>query len=363
MLHANEFWRSLKRRFAVSAWVRGGAFLFASVVLPIFENIITGVATAATTNAWVVWLALGVVGAVHLFLAITLLVLEWATPELKLAQAAEIQEDALATERELNRRNEAYGMVRECLTMLTRKTCDLPDAHGGAGPGMPTTQDAHWCQSGFESGLGPIVDVIAKSVTTILGVTTSRYTIEMYAYPGYVSNEGAPKEHNGLHLWFFTSPTEQRSVTLLPPNESPAVLAATWGVPNQQHISESKALFFANDRPKPEIYFRRFATCPINEACSDNSMGVLVLTSMQDEEFAGDVLDTLQFLGSIMSNYVSAYCACRVEADQTKAVAAILGDVPFEKRFDVAHHFGLTHLACCSGPFPPTATLPKPPVA
>jgi hypothetical protein len=53
-------------------------------------------------------------------------------------------------------------------------------------------------------------------------------------------------------------------------------------------------------------------------------MGVLVLTSTQDDPFADDVLETLQFVASIVSNFVSSFEECYTHSNRFKAVKAAI---------------------------------------
>ena len=62
---------------------------------------------------------------------------------------------------------------------------------------------------------------------------------------------------------------------------------------------------------------------------------------MQDEPFAEDILDTLQFIASIVSNYVSAYNDCYSDHKRFAAVKDILNDLPAEKRESLASKFDI----------------------
>jgi len=82
------------------------------------------------------------------------------------------------------------------------------------------------------------------------------------------------------------------------------------GLPGYCHIENDKDLFYENGKPASTLYFRTFATVPVYLACAPQQIGLLVLTSMQTEPFAGDALDTLQFLASLVSQYVAAHNRC-----------------------------------------------------
>jgi hypothetical protein len=340
-LKENEFFASLVRRLYCVVALRVILILVTTAVLPIAEGVLTNMwSSAAKADKGTIWTVLLTVAAIHLLLAAILLIGELIGPEVKLARAAEVQEESKALRGELRRREEAYRMVRECLTMLTRITCDLPVVAEKKTPVTHPERDT-WCQAGFETGLRPVVDAIMANIATTLGVVSTRFTIEAYLKLDYIAGVEQVSDLNGFSLRFFSSPFYDRSVTEKLTNASPALLGGTWDVPNQQHINETKAVFFEKGSPKPHVYFRRFATCPITEPCSDNRMGVLVLTSMQDEPFADDVLDTLQFISSIVSNYVSAYGDCHLDWQRFHILQSLLPDVPEPTRQKLAITFGI----------------------
>jgi hypothetical protein len=340
-LKTNEFFNSLVQRLYCVVVLRVILILVTAAALPIAEGILTNMWSAAPDESKsAIWTVLMVVAVIHLLLAGVLLVGEVIGPEVKLARAAQIQEESDAVHRELRRREKAYRMVRECLSTLTKTTCTLPTIAEDSNPEMQGGGNT-WCQSGFEAGLQPIFNAIMANMATTLGVVSSQFTIEVHLQPHYILGVDRHRNPNGFNLRFFSSTVFSRLQAEGLTNNSPAVFGRLWNVPNQRHISEDKASFYDRDCPKREIYFRRFATCPITPSCSDDFMGVLVLTSMQEEPFVEDVLDTLQFISSIVSNYVSAYCDCYQDRQRFLAVNKVLPDVPSPKRQQLASAFDI----------------------
>jgi uncharacterized protein (DUF433 family) len=354
MLAFNEYWIALKRRLFWSAAARFLVALAVSVALPIMEGLLINLYTSAPEGTKpLFWKFLMVIALIHLGMAIILLISEFNPPEVKLASAAEAQENADKTTAELRRRESVYRMVRECVTALTRKTCDLP-RHGGdaeqADGAAPLRQGA-WCQQGFESGLQPIVNVIVANINTTLGVKSSRFTIEIHLdLFSLIGVEGIEDDNGYCLRYFHGSPDQKQQVGQLT-NDAPVKWGAMWDIPNQLHIQQDQTVFHENGQPKQRLYFRRFATSPIMAACSESRIGVLVLTSMQDEPFAEDILDTLQFIASIVSNYVSAYNDCYSDHRRVAAVRSILQDVPPEKRESLALAFDILE-ECAEEPLP-----------
>lgn len=326
MLDDNQFFQALKARLKVTAAVRFTLIILTSAILPIAEGVLINLWTdAEAAQRAIPGTTLAVVGGLHVLFLIALLVAEFPTAEIALAKASEIQANADRDAKEMKRRAETYKMVRQCLSLLTKRTCDLPRRQevDVVAPGGQGATD--WCQAGFEAGLRPIIKVVLDNITTTLGVISTQYTIEVHIKPGYIIAEGDLTRD--FILRFFYGLNVRKDAPTRLENDSPARIGSVWDVPNQCHISENPAVFFENGSPKQRLYFRRFATSPITEPCSDIRMGVLVLTSMQDEPFAADVCDTLQFIASIVSNYVSAYCDCRAEYEQYMAVRELLPDL------------------------------------
>jgi hypothetical protein len=208
--------------------------------------------------------------------------------------------------RELERRNVSLRMVRGAIDSFNHSTCNL----------------TNWCKDGFEEGLKPIIDHFTADIGTALGVTSSRFTLEVYTYDdavyGLMGSQKRMKNflilgnHGGELSYFFSSQqaSKEAALTLADSNQSPAILGTTENVPAVHSIHDHPGLYMKDGQPLPSIYFRRYATVPFNWACSDQRQGLIVLTSMQEEEFSEDVLDVLGFLGSLISKYISSYNRC-----------------------------------------------------
>jgi hypothetical protein len=118
---------------------------------------------------------------------------------------------------------------------------------------------------------------------------------------------------------FFYSPQIERTAPQQMTNSSPVNLGVAKAVPTVQHVSADRALFYDGDALKPEVYFRRYATLPFPLACSPDFLGILVLTSDQDNPFAEDVLETMRFMSSLVANYVTSYNRCAMAYEQDVA--------------------------------------------
>ncbi len=303
----SKYWKPLKE--AVDSVAARNLVLLACVtfLFPIVENVLValwfGIKAGGAVAGWV----LLVVALTHVVLGI--LSLGGGSCAVKaLPEAIEMEEKLHEVQRELGRRTVAYGMVREAINSLNTSTCNLPA----------------WCSNGYEAGLNPIVKQFASDISTTLGVTSNQFTIEIYIELGGIeeltctpdpSNEiYLPYGNSYMKLAYFFSPqqTDRRAVEALGHN-LPAILGAAEDVPAIHKISEYPGVFLQDGKPLPHVYFRRFATVPMNWVCSDMRLGIVVLTSMQEDDFSEDVLDTLQFLASLVSNYHSSYNKCVFE--------------------------------------------------
>lgn len=349
MLERNQFFQALKSRLRFTVAIRFVLIAFTSALFPIGEGILIALwSSAQQSQSMIPGVTLLLVGVLHLFCVIALLLAEIPSAELALARATEVEASAERDRNEMKRRSETYKMIRECLSMLTQKTCDLPRRQEPDTEETSKKPASEWCQAGFEAGLRPIVRVVLDNISTTLGVIATQYSIEVHLKPGYVLADD--EDEDGLILRFFYGLNVRRDAPARLTNDSPARIGALWDVPNQSHINDNPAVFFENGSPKQRLYFRRFATSPITEPCSDIRMGVMVLTSMQDAPFADDVCDTLQFVASIVSNYVSAYCECRADYERHQAIRQMLPSLSGDHQRMLMDAMGMVELPLIDNP-------------
>lgn len=304
MVKSNRFWGALKTSVAATKWVQIFVLFLVTFLFPIAEGILASLWTSAasdarTTTGW----CLFIIALLHLILGLYVLLGKAVCPESVLAQAVEIEDELKSKDHELKRREKGYRLVRAAFERLNTQTCAIQ--LGGSAEA--------WCKGGFEAGLSPIVATLLQNVDTVLGVKSSVYSVEVYLI-NYLVPPCDPKTQNeiGLHFFYGASVSRAQALSLLTTQCSPAILGFQSGVPYQQPITSNKHLFYDGNAPKECVYFRHFATTPIYPACNPggDTLGVLILTSMQDEEFAPDVLDTLGFFASIISNYLYSYEKC-----------------------------------------------------
>jgi hypothetical protein len=219
-----------------------------------------------------------------------------------LPRAFQLEEDAEKLNRELRRRETTNQLLRTAFERLNIQSCEIE---------YNPAADA-WCLGGFSKGLLPILEPFLEQLDSTLGVRGPRYSVEVYFQQGTVPVDGCRNDcHRNLSQLAFYSPHVGNCQAVQMESKcSPAKIGYEAGKAFEQHIENNKQLFFENGKPLEAIYFRRYATCPISENCGERAEGVLVLTSMQDEQFADDVLDTLAFLSTIVSSYLAAYRRC-----------------------------------------------------
>ena len=210
-------------------------------------------------------------------------------------------------------------MVRGAIDASNNSTCNLP----------------YWCSQGFETNLKPIIDHFTADISTTLGVSSNRFTLEIYFYedaiidwfncPSHLSELLYLGNHCGCLGFFFSSQQASRisALNLVRSNRSPAILGTIENVPAVHCITDHPGVFLDHGQPNSEVCFHRYATVPFNWACADNNnrLGIIVLTSLQDDPFSEDLLDVLGFLGSLVANYVSCYNACSSNSKDAKRKA------------------------------------------
>ena len=290
--------------------------------LPILEGVLIGIWTSAPagTGCPAGW-ALLVVAIFHLAIGTLVLAGQGTTPQTALAKAIELEECFETQKSELQRREIAYRLVREAFDLLNLQTCSIEEeAYNHIDSTRAGSGRDPWCLGGFCQGLMPVLKPFIDRMDVTLGVKSMQFTLEAWFRENVVSVRGqVDQPKNGLiqHV-YYGSHVDHCVGVCLEANRSPCCLGDKADKAYQQHIKNNEELFFEDGHPKDEIYFRQYAVCPITWSCSGERMGILVLTSMQDEPFADDVLDTMAFFGTLITNYHAAYEECYMKYSQRK---------------------------------------------
>jgi hypothetical protein len=225
-------------------------------------------------------------------------------PAVVLMEAEDKCRELAAVKQEMTRRDEAYRMVRSAFDALNNQFCNMGESH--------TT---------FPDGLRPIVEKFTASMWTVLGCTSNQYTIEAYfeSEPGF---DAQSPSLSGHPMVFFSSPIAQPNQAIQLGNRHPAMLNWHAGVGRDTNeISHLPANFFRDGKRDPVLYFNRYADLTIPTQCQSGRLGLLVLTAEQELPFAANVLDTLDFLATIVSAYTTKHWDCvtqRAVFDQLK---------------------------------------------
>lgn len=301
-------WKLLRKAASVASGIRFVALLVTAVVFPIAECIFVNLFTSAEEGKkWFPLAILIVIGIVHLIISGLILLGELFNPLSKLIDNLEKEEKIDSLESELHRRSESYKMIRSAIDTLNLQTCDID----------PTAEDV------VETGLSPIMQKVTCSISTTLGVTSNCFSLEVYFYESYLQPF---KEFDGVlrQDYFFSPHVIHQELGLDLETRSPAYWGLERRIPGTCTIEEDKERFFENGLPAKDLYFYRLATVPINEVCSPEIIGILVLTSQQRNSFAEDVLDVMGFIASMLSQYIASHNRCVYEylESQKKAQAA-----------------------------------------
>lgn len=313
MLDASRFWKPLRKSLEFAKRRSWWELAVVMLGLPILEGILTEIWASAPegTGAPAGW-ALLVLAITHVVIGVLVLAGQSAAPQSVIADAVELEEGFEKQSSELKRREITYRLVRKAFDRLTLQTCTIEEKaldHTLHGHG---TSETPWCLGGFCQGFMPVLKPFMDQIDVALGVKSMQFTLEAWFHDHVVSVEGAAESpKNGLTQHIYYGPHVDRCVSVcLDPNCSPCCLGALVDGAYEQHIRNNEQLFYEGHELKTDVYFRRFAVCPITWACSEDRIGTLVLTSMQDEPFADDVLDTMAFLATLIGNYHAAYEQC-----------------------------------------------------
>ena len=314
-MEGNKFWGALKTRLDWGARRSMWQIFAAAILFPIAENILMNLWTGAPAGQGYIpgWTLFAVV-LVHFPLAALIIASETNSPEKALADAVEVQEELTAMKKELKRRTDAYRMVVSAVQAFNSEVCHID----------PYNYDPLCKVVSYEDGLKPVMMKFIQNINTTLGVTSHQFSLEVYLIPGVrVAKRGPCIACHGMSLEFFYSPQGDRCAPSKLSNNSPAHLGKAKLVASQHHIDSDKPLFYMDGEVKPEIYFHQYATTVISWPCDETTfMGLLVLTSLQDEPFADDAIETMKFMASVILNYTNRYSTCVAFHDSFEQDAA-----------------------------------------
>lgn len=282
----------LRERVKSSRWFHAALLLSGTVFLPILTGIMINMYTAGTYpgSGYVLLFC----AALQLVVGTLLIVREHQIrePAVILMEAEDKCRDLIECKRELARRDEAYRMVRSAFDALNKQYCDMRQST---------------CP--FSEGLRPIIEKFTASIWTALGCTSNRYTIEAYFDDELES--GDLQVLSGHPMVFFAGPIVKPHQAVQLGNRHPAIL--NWqagGGRDVNEIGNLPAFFFEDGKRSSLLYFNRYAVVTIPTQCANGRLGLLVLTAEQEEPFAANVLDTLDFLATIISAYNTKYQEC-----------------------------------------------------
>lgn len=304
MVKDKKSWSMLKRAMKVTQWAQTVLVLLVTIVFPILIGALSNIWANGSPNSSMAGWFLLFVGFLQLVFGGYAFISKAVCPESTMTQLIEVEEELGAKNAELARREEGYRLIRASFNQLNAQTCLISG----------TQIEQEWCKSGFEAGLKPIMETLLRNIHKVMGVTSSVYTLEVYlADHLQLSIEQSPPDI-GLKLSFFygCSVSDNEVTYLLHNKTSPVWTAYQTNTACTQHILNNRHLFYDGLVPKAGVYFRTYAVTPVYPACSDRlaPLGALLLTSMQEEAFAPDVLDTMAFFSSIISTFLYSYQGC-----------------------------------------------------
>lgn len=305
----NKYWTSLRSLVGSTAKQGRTIDLMTGVVLPVIIAVLVNIWTAASADqAWIPGSVLLVVVGLHAIL----FGIGWFSskgyPAECMADALELEVKAKQLQAELTRRTAAYRMVRSAFDMLNLQTCQM----------NPTTHDA------FAKGLNPVIEKIACNIRTTFGVTSNQFSIEVYCVERAILDaRGGPGRMCWKQVYLYSPQTIDPLTYCHLGARSPGAWAFGRGTAGILRIADDKHQYYEHGEPAANLYFRMAAASPISEACQTNQIGFIVLTSMQTEAFAEDVLDMLGFVGSLVSQYLASHNRCVVEYVERSRMAQV----------------------------------------
>ena len=247
----SRVWKAL--RGALHFDNRIHVFLIAVVtfLFPLGEGLLASVVTSTPAGSdpryWSV-IGLGILVVLHLVLGILVTMRSASVAPDLLAEAVESQNCCTGLRKELNRREQAYRMVREAFDSLNEETCAIDP----------------FCGGGFETGLRPVMQKITKDIHTVLGVRGAMFTVEVYFAQGYVPYvlKDGKRLHaeSSLFLEYFYGPEFDRATVEKFTPMMIALPAWVQKVAKQQTVDDDRGVFYNSDtgRLRDDVYFKKF---------------------------------------------------------------------------------------------------------
>jgi hypothetical protein len=280
------------RRSRYEALATGAAF---PIVECVFVNLLTGVPEGAR---WPFGLALAVLATLHGILLLLQVLPLSNYPIQCVADAVEASEKISKCQAELNRRTRVHKSLRSVIEALNLQTCQI----------NPLDHD------GFAQGIRTLMTPIISDPRSVLGIESNNFTIEVYCRPDAVqANVNCAAIAGYRQDYFFTGSSVNPCDPIRLAARSPCAWAIQRAVPGTCRPTSDPNFFMGPPASPPDCYFNIIAAVPIYLVCSKTMIGVFIVTSQQDEPFADDVLDTMQFLASLISQYIASHNRCVIE--------------------------------------------------
>ncbi|MEX1042810.1 MAG: hypothetical protein WDZ51_19410 [Pirellulaceae bacterium] len=301
-------WSTIKTDLSWAHWNRISALIFTGAVLPIVESLLASLLVASTGTIAAVVLGLIIIIAVlHVILMVGIICGDGNGSAIQTINATELASELQGTQAELRRREIAYRSFRKAFAKLNNEVCRI---------------QYDWCENGFSEELEPILAIIKSDIQTILGVCHPQWTLEVFC--DFDAVEYCPKKETDLRphiepleLVYHASERNVTSDAIIElGSRSPAFVSRQHNIAMEKTLGELKELYLFDGKVRGDVYFRRWASVPIFVICQEESQGVLVLTTMQEEPLADDVLDSLEFIAAIVTQFISEFNQCLRSTDE-----------------------------------------------
>jgi hypothetical protein len=292
---ASKSWKTL--RLWIDAATRASRFLMLTTgaILPIAECVFVNLLTGSQSGRVYFLGALVVLGTVHIVLLAVQLWPPTNFPFQCIADAVELEQSVANLKIGLERKSNIHRALRTAIDALNLQTCQL----------NPLSAEA------FAAGMHPIICSTITNAHTVLGVNSNWFTIELYCDRNVVLGATRCGAADGLEQLYFFSPI---SIDPCKPirlgRRSPAAWAWQRKVSGTCRASDDPNVFYEAGHPPADSYFKSVCAVPVHYPCSREIQGILVLTANQDESFADDVIDTMQFVSSLITQYIAAHNRC-----------------------------------------------------
>lgn len=270
--------------------------LLISVLFPLLEAVLINYYTGGADQLQIPLLA---IAGFHLIVTAVFVYVESIGPSALPVEALANRQELSSLRSELQRRSETYRLIRKSFDLLNKTTCDLALT--------PNIEDEIRCKLDFQNQIARVLSPLIESTDLTVGVSSNRISVFVCFVGGFLEIDSY--RSGRLHVDYVYG----RRCGIPDKVDSNSVSE----VVNWSYNASAPGVATAAEAPhmrcetSNEDAVTEFAWAPIFRPCTTEKRGVIVLASRDSSHrMSSDILDTLQFIASIVASHTLEYSEC-----------------------------------------------------